>query len=1147
MDSLRSLIYCTKNENEQVELGASSQKSEQSSAEEEEDEIVKEDEMAGSSQTPATSTLLLDPQKVIRRLEDIFHGKGMKGSVVSETKRSVEDKRDPRRVKLSYEWRDVRHRWKRRTYDFSNETDVGGVIAHVTRQELALIKASELEPKEPLSEQGDAEEEVGNDEAMLDEAARKGEAVDDVLGRLKELSQDPVDQNEDNDEDVDWRPFEERLDYHTLGYSAPRKVDLDFDYSRYLPSLPTAMVNTKNLNSGETTCTVLKPSYLPSSARLSPRCGSLRLTPSSEQLQLEDCFASLVARQVLSLQMEDDWRDWWRLENRREVAEFYRRLSRQDVSACFLGFNWRNRQEAWKRLQYELNQPVGCVTERAGFRLRMRVIERNLAEQSTKPSWTRPSTYLDNDCTWSGVTPPIAERPLDISGIPELPSSHRTVEQEDRRHRFAHRWTLAILLVRYFAACEPDDDINIENNPYDDIEELHDQRKLHEQKELESFSGELVNQRSLLRKYVMMQTCYPGFRELPLAGLHRAVSSYYSLAATGCLVAGNCGDSSRLAEQVVDGLSTIVDHNGLQFFPDTHLTFGLFQIARALPDSAASMVGTAPLGKDGQNRTPIDVFRQVLLHLEENELLLSELPLVTEDTDGVRAAEVEYAIFQGMQSFSKCVDRDPTNCIYQAWYLGAQLACLVICSGNRIGSGAHSLPSTLTTVTAHQRMYGEDDETAHEIRPKLPKFDEHRENVVGTLRLVLQLHEHRPSKESRDVLISVLEWNQGLALVLGGRNEDEIHEACESICRAHAALSVEQQVKVYNYGGTDTLARADRLAVLMRRVERDPSDIVRWRQLVVALGPLACSFPSHVRKRCVDCADCRYCALGRTMDHGLQAFVQSFAARWETDILWSANEQQYPFLAFQHLVTSLKRQLKEAKNFCPEEDVYDYFTTEKCSLAALFSWMGNVVEQENHSETSSKSPHDQDLGGLLPSSKYENKDGDSSDEESIANENELAGPLSKGHCFVWPWTWLHDATQDEEYRAYSVYLLCHVLGPSHPRVISSVLSLIHDSVGKSVKVGKACLSSKSGSFKCLSWLKGAGLWVVKYLQLRIAVEEGCFGTVEQRQAIDLTIEERGYMQASFGAANFPSLKKLGPSNVRVSDSAITRYFTQSHS
>ena len=190
-------------------------------------------------------------------------------------------------------------------------------------------------------------------------------------------------------------------------------------------------------------------------------------------------------------------------------------------------------------------------------------------------------------------------------------------------------------------------------------------------KRLCAFIKELLTTRSRSKLYLLYRKRKNPAYELPMVGLYRAIMAYFSLAASGC-ISGSLLSSTEaeqdedgseeqeddhsidaLARRVIESCSHIAEHNGLEFFPRVHLTFGIMQIAQALPASAARIL-CLTVDSDDNTRTPVEVFRAVLEHLEMNELLLVE-PAESRE-EGISAAELEYALFQATTSFAKCVD-----------------------------------------------------------------------------------------------------------------------------------------------------------------------------------------------------------------------------------------------------------------------------------------------------------------------------------------------------------------------------------------------------------------------------------------------------------------------------------------------------------
>lgn len=211
-----------------------------------------------------------------------------------------------------------------------------------------------------------------------------------------------------------------------------------------------------------------------------------------------------------------------------------------------------------------------------------------------------------------------------------------------------------------------------------------------------------------------------------------------------------------IASRLFDTSHKGIESRGLDRFGRLHLTFGLLRIAKDLPESAAEIL-SRPL--DDGDRTPFEVIKHLLEHTEENNQLVEDAKVAGSTTNFVRVGELQFSFRQAGKVFAKCIEYDATELDYHCWHLAMLAGSLLLCSGNRIGSGAHLYPSQLLD-SDDQRLYdsfhGESKSLAmHEVRRMLPKFHELRRETAKALRLLFHLAKHQQSARAHLAISSL--------------------------------------------------------------------------------------------------------------------------------------------------------------------------------------------------------------------------------------------------------------------------------------------------------------------------------------------------------------------------------------------------------
>jgi hypothetical protein len=322
----------------------------------------------------------------------------------------------------------------------------------------------------------------------------------------------------------------------------------------------------------------------------------------------------------------------------------------------------------------------------------------------------------------------------------------------------------------------------------------------------------------------------------------------------------------EVAEDIYVFLDNCIQHNGLVRFSRLRVIYALAFVCHKLPIGAAKIVAK-PL--DDHHPTPIHVLRHACEYLESNNLIRgakdNESTGVS-DEEAMRDGELEYIFFEAAGKLEVAVRAAPIDIDCHLWRIGMLAACLLLSSGNRIGSGAHRYPSRATRRT-YETVDPDSDILEHEIRLRLPKYEEIAAQLSSAVNALLSLARHQPGEYVHRAVASFLEWSQVVALLAG----EILEHSIDDIASIHAYHTFQL------YLGDDSESARKSVRVSSKTVpffaselERDPSDIKRWRNLVDAVGPIGIessgASSDHDSHACT-CLHCQFTRLPRIFDH----------------------------------------------------------------------------------------------------------------------------------------------------------------------------------------------------------------------------------------------------------------------------------------
>ena len=499
-------------------------------------------------------------------------------------------------------------------------------------------------------------------------------------------------------------------------------------------------------------------------------------------------------------------------------------------------------------------------------------------------SSTNDHTILFPSATFShiqGTSPTVPQFPLDaLAVVFGPPDRHARYHHQDNLvHHHHFQLALSTLLSRAMV-----------------IDSDHGSDKLHRQIHtlLEQYI-DVADTKGYRRQLLFTRG---NTRDMPCVQLFRAIQCYCSFWANGCprsaslqwLEAkeevGNGEDALKndggdlygmqhrgpfpiqdLAERMYVFLDKYIQHNGLVRFARPRVIYALTYICHKIPEGAAKILAK-PLD-DHECPTPLHVLRRVVEYLETNNLILGgkvDRSAAINETGAMRDGELEYIFFEAARKLEEATKASPMNIECHLWRIGMLASCLLLSAGNRIGSGAHRYPSRATRKV-YETAGSDPDALDHEIREELPKYEEIAVQLSSAVSALFSLARHHPGEYAHRAVTSFLEWNQVVALLAGGGLEQSIDDIT-SVHAYHAFLGYLADDSENSQRSAMPYSRS--VAFCASELERDPSDIKRWRSLVDVLGPvgIVCKRDDSNRDaHASTCLHCKFTRMPRIFDH----------------------------------------------------------------------------------------------------------------------------------------------------------------------------------------------------------------------------------------------------------------------------------------
>lgn len=1020
------------------------------------------------------------------------------------------------------EWNHIRQQWKRRQINYRNEIDVGGVLQQVflksnteSKQENKKEEQPQRSPKHQIEIVDTSDEE---EEAILRQLTQgNGEAE-----RTKKRKQEEEEEaKKKNDVFISYR---EKMNYYNRGLVRPDDMDplrqyenqkraaaqqLSKSNAHYSTKHPGEAITLRRirvvnrLNPQESTFPPLDHNMY-SSPHFAHKRQVLRLAARCllARAHCTDFHANLVASRLLRYLWNSDVLD-------ASNSSLIRHLARETATRheMFWSHIWKNRDQIAKVLgvtkEMQLAGPyvgyrldaIGAASKRKQMlKLKKAQSRGSISTGAKKVNQRRTSAAQKRAIDLGpivsyafipGTIPPIPHHPLDESGVVLGPpdkfcnyiTSKVVIDEPTWKLTSAH-------LLAIFAA-------NIKSNT--STEDICVQ--------IQNMCKKAIDLNRKVTTFASMSTAEDDW---PLPHVYRSWMGYLSLILNGVLCMSEhshpnqdsnfmieCGqriaypsfDESMIpyssvreaAAEFFDVYQQVDQTIGLERFGDYHLVNGLLRIAKDLPESAARLMAQ-PLDAKS-DMMPFELMHSILVHLDQNGML-TEKPSRSSSTS-ISVIELEYAIFQASQIFLKCVERDPTELKFHCWHLASLASSLVLCSGNRIGSGAFLEPSS-----------GQDS-SCHTVRQALPKFQETRRDTARALYLLFELASKQSEQNhialSSEVHLAVtkfLEWHPVVALLIGPCNWKEKIQALETIHKHHSKIWALSFVDTCQDLSTTANDHSIRIEAAARALEQDPSCKRNWRALALELGPVGCrASPSDLKSErfCVkkECFDCWMLVQDYFIDH------EKEKRNGESIEWWGRNRKQW----WQHCVLDLKNPTQYDVGLvihrtqfhkCIELDLSSIEVQQPVTrhvekvidAATLNGFYGRLTEVDRVQQEQDyviSGPVDQ----YLPKSSRETY---SQEEE----ENEETTSFLEFACSS-----VGDGTDHDilEVECYQIIIASHLYGPGNPWVQSKVLQI----ATKSWDRKNLSIRKDSAEWAALKWLHERGISAANALKIAIKI------------------------------------------------------------
>lgn len=528
-----------------------------------------------------------------------------------------------------------------------------------------------------------------------------------------------------------------------------------------------------------------------------------------------------------------------------------------------------------------------------------------------------PSTPFANI---PGTSPPAPQLPLDV--VPIIYGPPDRYAKYHHQDNYIHKEHLQLALSTFLSRL-----ILQGGGEEDGDSSRHRQQILENQKRIQTLLEDYVELTDTKGYKSQLVFSRGKVQDVPLAQLYHAIQIYCSYWANGFPICDKANmhpvatkdedettmglnDSDDLyttnaslepkpiqevARDIYVFLDNMLQHNGLGRFVRPRVTLALAFVCHKIPAGAAKILAQ-PLDED-KSLTPIHLIRETCEYLEQKGLIRGSQGDDYEEmeNEAMRDGELEYIFFEAAKKLESAVRIAPTDINCHLWRIGMLAACLLLSSGNRIGSKAHRF-SSYHSFRVFESAAGQEDNISldHEVRAKLPKFDDISLKLSSALEEFFALARHQPGEMIHRAVLSILDWHQVVAILAG----DTLDTSMEDILKLYQHHAFQR----YLNDGSDSARKSTAAAspstsksicAMAIELERDPSEIGNWRNLVDALGPIGIhpdhdgndiEYEEHVKS----CLDCQFTRRPRVFDH-----AHRHHHREKNDPKWWGHDRQW--------------------------------------------------------------------------------------------------------------------------------------------------------------------------------------------------------------------------------------------------------------
>jgi hypothetical protein len=534
----------------------------------------------------------------------------------------------------------------------------------------------------------------------------------------------------------------------------------------------------------------------------------------------------------------------------------------------------------------------------------------------------------------------------------------------------------------------------------------------------------------------------------------------------------------RCAVELRDRLDKVAESSSLTMFPRLHAVSGITLIARKLPAAAAEIL-SRPFD-EVHHRTPFDLIRKTLEFLEANRKLVDSLS-EEENPLFVNVRTLEHHMTEAARIWHQCIEMEPLEADYHAWYISGLSASLLLCSGNQIGSEARLYPSSKQSSGRFEPLFisTDLDLSAHEVRPQLQTFDTVRKDLAAAVRHLVSLTSRKAFARLHMVISALLEWKEVVALLVGPdgvstepwRDIERLH-AHHTVQWALLDKSFEAKCRLKHLASSQKVTADAMLSMLATELEDDPGDIYRWRALVDELGNFGqvSEEPSSCNE--TDCKLCAHLRDGLNFDHAslekrkteLGWWGSTRSSWWDKELLdASLSAEKRYYLWFKKFYMAIIMQLAQDANREPKAENGAAKKLEgvgpKSTQRIDLHWLDlrNDDDTQDEEISEDKETRAETYDSLLPSLF----------EDIVDDANRH--PTKRSACLV-PGLSSDDADSKLELLCYQLSIICHLYGPCHEVLREAIWALALTSFDKKKMKMKQC-----SEWQCLVWLYDQGL------------------------------------------------------------------------